>query len=197
MIATPAEVHDYWFGPTPWSHAKMWFEAGRSLDSIVRERFAPTIEAALNGELDSWCNTPQGHVALTVVLDQFTRHVYRDDPRFVAGDAAAQRLALQAFDHGLDARLRTDEILFLLTPLEHAEDMDIQDRGRREVERLAALHPDDLGGMVQYLQEHRDIIERFGRFPDRNRILGRPSTPEEEAYLEETHLPWFERQDLD
>ncbi len=187
------EVLSYWFGSTPWGHAKMWYEMGRDLDPEVRDRFGDTVEAALRGELDGWADSVDGRLALIVVLDQFTRHVFRDTPRFTEGDAQAQRLAQAAFDGEEWRALRSDMASFLFMPLEHAEAVDLQHRAAKELERVAAVHP-DLANLSPYLQEHREIIERFGRFPDRNLLLGRPSTPEEQEFLAGTHLAWFERQ---
>lgn len=177
----------------------MWFEAGRSIDEDVRQRFLPTVEAAVAGAFDDdpvWTADPHDRVCLILVLDQFTRHCYRDDPRFISGDLAAQRHVLAMFDDGDDAALEPHELLFLLTVLEHAEDRDIQARAMAETKRLAAIYPDDLGGLLEYVAQHHDIVQRFGRLPDRNVILGRASTDEEVAFLAKTSLPWFERQDL-
>ncbi len=190
------DVLTFWFGndpETPWANAPMWFEAGRSLDPVVREQFLPTIEAGLRGQLDSWTETPAGTLALIVVLDQFTRHAFRDTPRFVEGDKQAQQLTLGLLDAGAEASLNTAQTMFLLTALEHAEDRAIQERGLAEAKRLGQLHPEDLGGMVQYVQDHHDIVMRFGRLPDRNALLGRPSTPEEQEFLATESRPWFER----
>ncbi|MGB0653108.1 MAG: DUF924 family protein [Thermoplasmatota archaeon] len=194
-MTSPDDVLSFWFGDgEAWANAKMWFEAGRDLDPMVRQRFLPTIEAAVAGDLEHWAATPEGRLALVVVCDQFTRHAYRDDPRFVAGDAIAQRHAVAAFDAAEDQGLTTAQMMFLLTPLEHAEDRGLQERGIAEAERLGRLHPDDLGDMITYMREHHDIVARFGRLPDRNHLLGRASTPEEETFLASTSLPWFERQ---
>ena len=193
-VATPADVRRFWFGDGGWSHARLWFEAGTSLDEEIRERFGDTLEAALAGELDAWAEDVHDRVALIVVLDQFTRHAFRGTPRFVAGDAAAQRHVLAILDAGDDRRLASEECLFLLTVLEHAEDRGLATRARQEAARLGARHA-DLSDMGRYVAEHADIIDRFGRFPDRNRILGRTATPEEVAFLETTHLAWFEAQE--
>ncbi len=171
----------------------MWFEAGRSLDPVVRQQFMPTIEAAIAGELDHWSETAEGSLALMVVLDQFTRHAFRDTPRFIEGDKRAQSLALDLLDAGHESSLTTAQQMFILTALEHAEDKEIQARGLAEAKRLGALYPDDLGGMIEYVQDHHDIVMQFGRLPDRNGILGRPSTPEELEFLATETRPWFER----
>lgn len=193
-VATPEEVRRFWFGDGGWSNARLWFEAGTSLDEEVRERFGDTIEAALRGDLAHWAEDVHDRVALIVVLDQFTRHAFRGTPRFVAGDAAAQRHVLSLLDAGDDRHLASEECLFLLTVLEHAEDRDLATRARQEATRLGAIHA-DLSDMGRYVAEHADIIDRFGRFPDRNSILGRPATTEEAAFLKTTHLAWFEAQE--
>ncbi len=169
----------------------MWFTMGRQLDPIVSERFADTVHAALAGELDDWADTDRGRLALIIVLDQFTRHVFRDDPRFVAGDPHALRHAKHLLERLDD--LADEQVLFVLTVLEHQEDRAVQDLARRTVRELAASRP-ALAELVAYVDEHADIIDRFGRFPDRNHLLRRPSTPEEVAFLASEHRAWFERQ---
>lgn len=194
---TPDGVRGFWFGEGGWSNAKMWFEAGRDLDPVVRQRFLKTVEAAIRGEYDhdpAWVADPHDRICLVIVLDQFTRHVYRDHPRFVRGDARARGHVLAMLDAGEDAALASEEKLFLLTVLEHAEDRDIQKLALATARRYAAEHPDELGEMERYVLEHKQIVDRFGRLPDRNHVLGRVSTPEDAAFLAETQLPWFERQ---
>lgn len=197
-MATPDDVRAFWFGAGGWSNAKLWFEAGRSLDEEVRQRFLPTVEAAIRGELDrdpDWTADPHDRVCLLIVLDQFTRHCYRDHPRFTRGDRRAQGHVLDMLTAGADEALDSHEKLWLVTVLEHAEDRGLQARGLALATRYAAMH-EELSQMPRYAQEHHDIVQRFGRFPDRNKVLGRVNTREEAAFLAQVRLPWFERQDV-
>jgi uncharacterized protein (DUF924 family) len=189
----PRDVLDFWFGNTAWQNAKMWYELGRELDPIVTQQFQAHVDAALAGKLNAWAETPSGRLALIVVCDQFTRHVYRDDVRFTDGDARAQELAVAAFDAEEYEALRDDMVMFLFMPLEHSEIPSLHHRAFDEIEEVAQVHP-GIRELTPYLKDHRDIVERFGRFPDRNFVLGRPSTPQEVVFLAETHHTWFERQ---
>ena len=187
------EVLDFWFG-TPATTAeeygkkvKRWYMGGPALDAQIRERFAPLVERALAGELDAWAETIRGRLALVLLLDQFPRSVYRNDPKSYAGDARAQTLALEALDRGLTEDLGIAERNFFVMPLMHAESLVLQERTVIEMEALAASAPDwqkpGLAMGVEQARKYRDIIARFGRFPHRNAVLGRTSTPEEEQFL--------------
>ena len=166
---------------------KRWYMGGPGVDAEIRERFAPLVERALAGELDDWTATPRGQLALIILVDQFTRSVYRDDPRTYAGDPKAQALAVDAFDRGLDRELAIEEQNFLRMPLLHAEDLALQDRAARETTRFYAAVPEwskPVWAMgVEQGEKYRALIAKFGRFPHRNAILGRTSTPDEEAFL--------------
>jgi uncharacterized protein (DUF924 family) len=193
-VALPADVLAFWFGEPPrdgdeaLSRIRRWFLGGEAMDLEVRERFATTVEAALAGELEGWAATIHGRLALVLVIDQFTRNVYRGDAKTYAGDAMAQRVALEAFDRGLDAELSYVERAFLAMPLLHAENVDLQQRSV-----AIAADPGTVPEVYQAMQamrieqshKYRDIIQRFGRFPHRNAILGRSATAEETAFLDD------------
>ena len=181
MIATPDDVLAYWFAPGPERTAR-WFRGDAATDADVRGRFASTLESATRGELDGWTATPRGRLALIVVLDQFSRTVHRGTPRAFAQDARALALCLDGLACGEDRALAPDERAFFYLPLEHAEDAAMQARSVACFEALAAEAP-GAAGFLDYAHEHRDVIARFGRFPHRNTILGRCSTPDEEAFL--------------
>lgn len=188
------EVLRFWFGDAPPTtteqhrgQMKRWFMGGPALDGEIRDRFGPLVERALRGELDGWASTTRGRLALILLLDQFTRSIYRDDPKAYAGDPAAQRLALEALDRGLERELPAHERHFLIMPIVHAEDLALQRRAVTEMAKLVddaapALKP-TLGMGNEQTTKYRDIIAKFGRFPHRNAILGRASTPDEEAFL--------------
>jgi uncharacterized protein (DUF924 family) len=186
------EVLAFWFGEAPAAdpaalRTKLWrwSQGGPALDEEIRRRFGGLVEQALRGELDSWAATPRGRIALILLLDQFTRNLYRDDARAFSGDAKAQQLALEALDGVL--LYSTEERQFLLMPLLHAEDLGLQETGLHEMREHVAAAPAELQQVyamgLEQSRKYRDVIEKFGRFPHRNAALGRASTPEEEQFL--------------
>ena len=190
------QVLEFWFGACGPDGAldrgkqKMWFSAGRQYDADIRKRFGKLHRRAARGELDAeWAATPRGRIALIVVLDQFSRHIHRGTAAAFAQDPAAQRLAMTGVEQGADRELIPAQRAFFYLPFEHAEDLKLQRFGARLFERLAAgVAPawrKEYAGFADYAGHHRDIIERFGRFPHRNRILGRASTPEEVEFLKQ------------
>jgi uncharacterized protein (DUF924 family) len=191
----PQDVLDEWFGGAPDDpataerKAPLWWGRSEATDAALRERFAATHEAAGRGELDGWAATPAGRVALVVVLDQLSRNLHRGTPRAFAHDPAALRLATEAVERGEDRTLPFFHRVFLYLPFEHSERLDDQERCCRLMDRLVAESPAPLQelarGYLDYARQHRDIVARFGRFPHRNAILGRPSTPEELRFLEQ------------
>ena len=197
-MRTADEVLAYWFGAPATTEAEImtqvrrWFSGG-DMDAEVRERFGETVQAALAGELDGWADEPRGRLALVILLDQLTRNTLRDDPGMYAGDGKAQRLALDAFDRGLDARLAWVERLFLSMPLLHSEDPGLLRRAGEIARAMAAeAQPpyDRMSAMhLEQTAKYLGIVERFGRFPHRNAILGRTSTAEEEDFMR----TWAER----
>lgn len=189
-------VLDFWFGACAADGAldpakrRMWFSDGRNYDADLRKRFGKLHRRAARGELDAeWAATPRGRIALIVVLDQFSRHIHRGTATAFAQDPAAQRLALAGLEQGADRALIPAQRAFCYLPFEHAEDLELQRLSTRSFERLAKeVAPSwrkEYTSFADYAGHHRDIIERFGRFPHRNRILGRPSTPEEVEFLKE------------
>jgi len=194
-MTSPQVVLDYWFGEISpdgtVSEAKqtLWFTKRDATDEDIRRRFGPAVEGALAGALDGWRATPHGTVALVLVLDQFTRNIFRDTPRAFAGDPQALDIALAAWDTGLVQGLRTLEQVFLSMPLMHAEDLAVQERSVGTFQQLWAAAPpalqEMLAGNYKYAVAHRDVVARFGRFPHRNAILGRQSTPEEAEFLKQ------------
>jgi len=185
----PAEaqaVLDFWFGaPTSADFGqarKAWFTKDDAFDQSIRDRFGALIERTLRGENDDWADDPLSALARIVVLDQFTRNAFRGTARAFAGDAralaAASRLVGARDDESLPPLLRS----FAYLPFEHAERLAMQDESVRLFKRLVGTG-DDPGRLVDFALRHRAIIERFGRFPHRNEILGRQSTAEEIAFL--------------
>jgi uncharacterized protein (DUF924 family) len=191
---TPEVVLDFWFGTPPADEAALmaktrrWFEGGYAMDREVNARFAAAVEDALEGRLDSWSATPRGRLALVILLDQFTRNVFRDAPRMYAGDAHAQALAIEAFTDGSADRLTFVEQLFLSLPLLHSERLDHHERDGEIANGIATkaspLYQPLAAMRLEQSAKYRDVIARFGRFPHRNAVLGRITTPEEQAWLD-------------
>ena len=179
-------VLDFWFGPEASAdhgrQRKEWFAKDAAFDAAIRERFGALIEQALRGELDLWASAAPSALARVLALDQFTRNAFRDTARAFAGDAqalaAASAMLGSRQDESLPPFLRT----FAYLPFEHAEGIAMQDEAVRLFTRLAAGRP-ELASMLDYAERHRAVIERFGRFPHRNRFLGRHSTAEELDHL--------------
>ena len=157
-----------------------WFTKSDATDRLIAERFGLLVEQALVGERDDWANTPQGALALILVLDQFTRNMFRGTARAFAGDVRALAVAMRLADSGNDLTLLPPERWFAYMPFEHSERLIDQYESVRLFERLAA---DGLPGPLDWARRHFDVIQRFGRFPHRNAILGRASTPAELGYL--------------
>lgn len=195
MLVAPEQVLDFWFGAPAANEAELmakverWFGAAPELDVEIRERFGGAIKAALAGELDGWADTSRRRLALVLVLDQFTRNAFRNDPKMYAGDPKAVGLVLDALDRRLDSALTVAERMFFVMPLLHAEDLALQRRVSAIAQEMAAgasapesrLCTMHLEQTAKYL----DVITRFGRFPHRNALLGRASTPEEEVFAKE------------
>ena len=175
------DVLAFWFGDPPYAARQAWFRKDDAFDDEIRRRFGDTVAAALAGAYGDWCTTPRGSLARVIVLDQFTRNIHRSTASSFAGDAAALATAQQAVDRGFDRELGHYERWFLYMPFEHAEDAAMQ---RRSLELFGALS-NEMGdpGALEWARKHADVIARFGRYPHRNAILGRASTPEELAYL--------------
>jgi uncharacterized protein (DUF924 family) len=186
----PEAVLAFWFDDDPVGRGRSeWWRKDPNFDEQIRQRFGDAWAAAAAGELDAWQSEPRSALALVVLLDQFSRNLWRDDARTWAQDDRALRVARGAVDAGHDAALRPIEACILYMPFMHAEDREAQAESMRLFEQLAAGVPEEYretyDRMLHYAVLHRDIVDRFGRYPHRNAILGRPSTPEEEAFLKE------------
>ena len=181
MTPTACNILDFWFGPPPHAPRETWFRKDPAFDAQILLRFSDDIAAALAGAYGDWCTSARGALARVILLDQFTRNVFRDTPDAFAGDAAALATAADAIDRGLDAELDQYERSFLYMPFEHAEDLVQQERSVALFGALAEASGER--GGLEWAEKHAVIIRRFGRFPHRNAILGRESTPEEIAFL--------------
>ncbi len=171
---SPAEVIRFWFDELS---AEQWWRKDARLDAQIRTRFEPTHVAAARGELFAWRATAEGRLAEIIVLDQFSRNMYRGTPRAFACDSVALVLAQEAIARGADLELVSSRRAFMYVPFMHSESRLIQERA---VELFAQP---GLEGNLEYALSHKRTIERFGRFPHRNAVLGRPSTTEEIEFL--------------
>lgn len=191
MADPTEEIHDFWFGELDdaglckTDRNRRWFGSDEQTDRACRERFGALLDQALAGKLDHWTDTDRGLVALVVLLDQFTRNSYRGSARAFAGDQRALQLAMDAIDSGRHLLLPAIHRVFLYLPLEHCENLDIQERCVALFTALEnAVQAEQFAGFTRYAVAHRDVIAQFGRFPHRNEALGRSSSPEELTYLE-------------
>ena len=186
MDAQAQDVLDFWFLPPDnrdYGQARgEWFRKDDAFDAHIRARFGALIDAAIEGGLRAWDATPHGALARLIVLDQFTRNVYRGTPRAFAGDAQALALAVALTQAGQDQQLPPMLRAFAYLPFEHAEDLAMQARAVELFQLLSQAQP-GFDGMLDYAQRHQEVIARFGRFPHRNAMLGRSSTPEEVEFL--------------
>lgn len=186
LPSAASEVLAFWFDPA--NHDE-WYAGNPEFDAQIRQRFAQQIEQAAAGKLTEWGATPSGWLALLIVLDQFSRNLYRHDSRAWAQDLRAQRLALSGIEEGFDRQLPPIQRVFAYMPLEHAEDMGLQQCSVMLFEALCNDVPpdqrDNYTSFLDYARRHEAVIARFGRFPHRNAVLGRVCTPEELAYLAE------------
>ncbi len=184
------EILAFWFGDpdasatTYQQQRSLWFTKKAETDRHIREQFYSTYEQARADQLTDWQETAQGVLALILVLDQFPRNMFRGQPQAFATDPQALDLTELAIAQGFDQQLTPLQRLFVYLPLEHSELLEHQHRCVELFQPLAELDP-DLADPLDYAIRHRDVIERFGRFPHRNSVLGRPSTPEEIEFLKQ------------
>jgi uncharacterized protein (DUF924 family) len=194
------EVLELWFGEAGRSDASpdarvskevtaRWFKPEPAFDREIRERFGDVMERASRGELDSLRDWPRGALALVILCDQFPRNAHRGTPEAFALDDRALAAARHAIDQGFDRKLPLEQRLFFYMPLMHAESRRAQADCVDMFEQALAEAPEDVRDRVASFRDfairHQAIVDRFGRYPHRNAILGRPSTPEEEAFLRE------------
>lgn len=175
MVATPNDILGFWRSAGP----KQWFAAKPAFDASIRLKFEAVHHAAARGEYDHWAESAEGVLALLILLDQFPRNLYRRSGHAFATDGKALAVAHAAADLGWHRQVDRELAGFMLLPFQHSEDLGDQDRGLQLAQELG--DPDT----VKWHQIHRDIIARFGRFPHRNPMLGRTTTAEEQAFLDD------------
>lgn len=192
-MVNPEEVLDYWFGPLandqdfPEHKASLWFKKSDATDAEIRERFGDAVISAQSGGFSQWREEPRSRLALIILLDQFTRNIFRGDAQAFAGDHIALELTRDGIAQGVDRKLSLIERIFFYLPLEHSESMEVQEESMKAYQGLR----DEVSGdwipraddYLNYARRHMEIIQRFGRYPHRNQILGRENTPEEAEFL--------------
>ncbi|MGB5397383.1 MAG: DUF924 family protein [Gammaproteobacteria bacterium] len=188
------QVLEFWFGGFPDAYssdpakADMWFKNGSAYDREIFTRFGGLYDRAINGQLESWTESPRGRLALIILLDQFSRHIHRGQAEAFAQDETAQTICLDGIAVGDDKLLHPVERVFFYLPLEHAENIERQDYSVAAfeglVEDVPAPHRQMFESNLEYAKRHHHVIELFGRFPELNEILGRQTTDEERAFLE-------------
>ena len=186
-------VLDFWFQPgtmdqpTIDSRMDRWFTADAVTDAVLRNEFGPLVEQASKGQLDAWAATPEGRLALILMLDQFRRSIFRGTPKAFSRDPHALKLCVEGAMKGDYKTLNPFQQAFYFMPLQHAESLKIQERSVKIYEGLVTGVSDTLKAtfatFAQFAELHHDIVESFGRFPHRNKTLGRANTAEEQEYL--------------
>jgi len=169
---TPHDIITFWRSAGP----DKWYAKDDTFDQELRDRFMDTWEAARDGKLGAWQDSDEGALALLIVLDQFPRNMFRNDARAFSTDALARSVATRAIAEGRDRRIEQEMRAFMYLPFEHSEDITDQERS---IALFKSLSADSL----TWAELHADIIREFGRFPHRNAVLGRATTPEEAAFL--------------
>lgn len=177
-MTKPQDVLEFWLAPA--TRAR-WFDKDEAFDAEIRQGFEATYKDAVAGKLDDWQKTPEGALALVILLDQLPRNMFRDTPKAFASDPQARQVTKAAIDRRFDLEIEDQDhrMLFYL-PLEHSEDLADQERCIDLVRQRCADTD-----FLQWAVAHKKVIEQFGRFPHRNRILGRPNTEAEEDYLKD------------
>ncbi len=172
------EILQFWFEDI--DHSR-WFVKDPDFDRELEQRFGGLLAQARNNQLDEWCNTPRGCLALIVLLDQFSRNVYRGTPLSFKADPKALQLTLRGIEEQFDEELSLEQRSVFYLPLRHAENLEMQKLGLVKTREIN----DEGYGTDEYALNHLAVIERYGRFPHRNMILGRHNTPDEEEYLKD------------
>lgn len=194
MTPTPESVLNYWLGTLnseldfPSDNVSMWFNGGDHVDNEIKERFSSLWQLAAGQQLNNWLESTKGRMALIILLDQFSRNLFRNDPQAFAQDDLALKYCLEGIALGTESELLPVEKYFYYMPLEHSESIEMQELSVKKYFELMTSAPVSLKSYMEVAYEfavkHYDIIESFGRFPHRNEVLGRISTGAELEHLE-------------
>jgi uncharacterized protein (DUF924 family) len=187
------ELLQFWFGEEfekdPFRNSSYWFEKNPAFDLEIKTRFEREIDAAMEGQLEDWKRDAKGRLAFIILLDQFSRNIYRGTPRMFSQDAVALEVTLEGIRIGADRLLHPIQRTFFYLPFVHSEDLKMQEKALEIYSQLLKEADEKfkkaLSEKYQYAARHQEIIRRFGRFPHRNTILGRPSTADEIEFLKE------------
>ncbi len=174
----PAEIINFWYSD---SMRTRWFASTPDLDKEIRERYEQVWMRAARGEYDDWKDTPEGSLALAIVLDQFPLNMFRGEAKSFQTEGQAIEVALSAIRRGFDERLEKDRLPFLIMPLMHSENLEHQELAVRWYKKHG------LQDNLRFAEHHREIVRKYGRFPHRNPILGRESSKAETDYLQSAH----------
>lgn len=187
------EILSFWFkeqtlsAPQIDQRMEIWFSEDPLLDHEIEKKFAEEVENASNGNLDYWTHSPRGRLALIILIDQFRRNIYRGSAKAFSKDSLALKLCVHGAMEKQDQRLSPIEKVFFYMPLQHAESRKVQAKSvelyRRLAESVSPTLRETFMTVLQFAELHRDIVEQFGRFPHRNKLLNRENTPEEDEYL--------------
>ena len=196
-MKTPEDVLRFWFGEDdskPLKNASKWYKQDEGFDQLVKRAFEEPINLAIEAKLNSWRQTPKGCLAYIILLDQFSRNIFRGSPKAYKQDVLALAASLAGQEKQLDQALNIVERWFFYMPMMHAEDLDIQKRSVERYKELLDEAPETLKSTIQnaydYAIRHKVVVERFGRFPHQNDQLGRESTDEEKAFLNSPDAPF-------
>lgn len=186
-------ILDFWFGRSESlavildKQASLWWGKDPHVDREIRERFVDRLDSLIDGKLNEWRSLPESYLAMIILADQFSRNIYRDSASAFAQDELALSLTLDGIENGIDLKLNVVQRVFFYLPFEHSESMAIQDRSVELQKQVLDDAPDNLQdqfqGFYNYALLHREVIEKYGRYPHRNNLLGRECTPEEIDYL--------------
>lgn len=174
-------ILDFWFSEKTIA-GELWFKSDPAFDRTIQEKFGADVEKAADGQYDAWLNEAESALALLILLDQFPRNMFRGSARAFMTDKKAQDIAAVSIARGLDQQVTPQRRMFFYLPFEHAEDLTLQQRSVDLITPLADAIPD----AGHYAERHMALIREFGRFPHRNKVLGRESTPAELEYLAKT-----------
>ncbi len=190
MTEAAGDILNFWFGALDEQgvcnpqQQSLWFKSSADTDQHCKDAFGTYVEQAIQGKLDDWAESDEGLVALVLLLDQFPRNIYCGTPAAFSGDSRALKLAQLAISSSQYQRLPAIHQLFLCLPLEHSENLGVQEQCVALVKELAETSAHEMfSGFTRYAVAHHDVIAQFGRFPHRNAILGRESTPQELEYV--------------
>ena len=191
------QVLHFWFGDLKKNEVpgddkqKSWWMKDTEYDKRIKDNFGNDLKMAINGELDYWKTSPEGSLALIILLDQFSRNIYRDTSKAFSQDNKSIQICLEGIEKGFDKKLHPVQRIFYYIPLMHSEDIDMQEKSLKYFSGLSEQYKeqksiaDVVSNSYEFAVKHYDIIKRFGRYPHRNEILGRESTPDEIEFLKQ------------